>query len=63
MTKQIFFWEKKIPVSSRITFQLTNANLLSSNITQHDKFKKATFSSKTFIETNNIFAIRGKNSS
>ena len=34
-------------------------------ITQHVKFTKAgnltkTFSSKTFIETNNIFAIRGK---
>ena len=33
----------------------------SSHITQHDKFVKATFSSKIFFETNNIFAIRGKN--
>ena len=41
------------------------ANLLSSKITQHDKFTKAgnfteIFSSETFIETSNIFAIRSK---
>ena len=39
------------------------ANLLSSKITQHDKFTQAgnfteIFSSETFIETNNIFAIK-----
>ena len=28
--------------------------------TQHDEFIKATFSIEEFIETNNIFAIRGK---
>ena len=33
---------------------------LSSHITQHDEFIKATFSSEIFLETNNIFAIRGK---
>ena len=43
---------KKNPVSSRITFQRTYANLLSSNIKQHDEFIKATFSSEKFIETN-----------
>ena len=31
---------------------------LSSHITKHDEFIKATFSSKIFFETNNIFAIR-----
>ena len=51
--------------SPRITFQHMYANLLSSKITQHDKFTKAgnfteIFSSETFIETSNIFAIRGK---
>ena len=51
--------------SSRITFQPTNANLLSSQITQHNKFTKAenltkTFSSENVIETNNIFASKGK---
>ena len=47
--------------SSRITFQPTYANLLSSKIT-HDKFTKSgnLFSNEKFIETNNIFAIRGK---
>ena len=50
--------------SPRITFQHMYANLLSSKIT-HDKFTKAgnfteIFSSETFIETSNIFAIRGK---
>ena len=30
---------------------------LSSHITQHDEFIKATFSSEIFFETNNIFAI------
>ena len=54
--------------SSRITFQPTYANLLSSKITQHDKFTKAgnlkkNFSSEKCIETNNVFAIRGKNPS
>ena len=34
---------------------------LSSHITQHDEFIRATFSSEIFFETNNIFAIRGKN--
>ena len=34
---------------------------LSSHITQHDEFIKATFSSEIFFETKNIFAIRGKN--
>ena len=34
---------------------------LSSHITQHDEFIKATLSSEIFFETNNIFAIRGKN--
>ena len=34
---------------------------LSSHITQHDEFIKATFSSEIFFETNSIFAIRGKN--
>ena len=33
---------------------------LSSHITEHDEFINATFSSKIFFETNNIFAIRGK---
>ena len=33
---------------------------LSSHITQHHEFIKATFSSEIFFETNNIFAIRGK---
>ena len=33
---------------------------LSSHITKHDEFVKATFSSEIFFETNNIFAIRGK---
>ena len=33
---------------------------LSSHITKHDEFIKATFSSEIFFETNNIFAIRGK---
>ena len=33
---------------------------LSSHLTQHDEFIKATFSSEIFFETNNIFAIRGK---
>ena len=51
--------------SSRITFQPTYANFLSLKITQYDKFTKAgnltkTFSSEKFIETNNVFAIRGK---
>ena len=51
--------------SPRITFQHMHANLLSSKITQHDKFTKAghfteIFSSETFIETSNKFAIRGK---
>ena len=32
---------------------------LSSHITKHDEFIKATFSSEIFFETNNIFAIRG----
>ena len=32
---------------------------LSSHITKHDEFIKATFSSEQFFETNNIFAIRG----
>ena len=52
--------------SPHITFQPMYANLLRLNITctQHDKFTKAgnltkTFSSKTFLETNNILAIRG----
>ena len=35
---------------------------LSSHITQHNEFIKGTFSSEIFFETNNIFAIRGKNS-
>ena len=34
---------------------------LSSHIIKHDEFIKATFSSEKFFETNNIFAIRGKN--
>ena len=34
---------------------------LSSHITQHDEFIRATFSSEIFFETNNIFATRGKN--
>ena len=34
---------------------------LSSHITQHHEFIKATFSSEICFETNNIFAIRGKN--
>ena len=34
---------------------------LSSHIIKHDEFIKATFSSEQFFETNNIFAIRGKN--
>ena len=34
---------------------------LSSHIIKHDEFIKATFSSENFFETNNIFAIRGKN--
>ena len=51
--------------SSQITFQPTYAKLLSSKITKHIKFTKAwnltkIFSSEKFIETNNIFAIRGK---
>ena len=51
--------------SFRITFQPTYANLLSSKITQHDKYAKAgnltkTFSNQKRIKTNNIFAIRGK---
>ena len=33
---------------------------LSSHITQHDEFMKATFFSEIFFKTNNIFAIRGK---
>ena len=33
---------------------------LSSHIIKHDEFIKATFSSEQFLETNNIFAIRGK---
>ena len=33
---------------------------LSSHITQHYEFIKATFSSEIFFETNNIFAVRGK---
>ena len=42
---------------SSITFQPTHANLLSSKITQHDKFTKAgnltkTFSSENVLETN-----------
>ena len=32
---------------------------LSSHITKHDEFIKATFSSEIFFETNNTFAIRG----
>ena len=52
----------KNPVSLRITFQRTHANLLSSNVTQHGEFIKATFSSKKFIETKNIFSFRGKKS-
>ena len=32
---------------------------LSSHITKHDEFIKATFPSEIFFETNNIFAIRG----
>ena len=49
---------------SRITFQPTYANL-SSKITQHVKFTKAAnltkiFSSEKFIDTNNIFTIKGK---
>ena len=32
---------------------------LSSHITKHDEFIKATFSSEIFFETNYIFAIRG----
>ena len=32
---------------------------LSSHITKHDEFIKATFSSEIFFEANNIFAIRG----
>ena len=51
--------------SPLITFQHMYANLLSSKITQRDKFTKAgnftkIFSSETFIETSNIFAIKGK---
>ena len=34
---------------------------LSSHITQHDEFIKATISSEIVFETNNIFVIRGKN--
>ena len=34
---------------------------LSSHIIKHDEFIKATFSREQFFETNNIFAIRGKN--
>ena len=34
---------------------------LSSHIMKHDEFITATFSSEQFYETNNIFAIRGKN--
>ena len=34
---------------------------LSSHITQHDEFIKATFSSEIYFEANKIFAIRGKN--
>ena len=48
---------------SPITFQHMYANLLSSKITQHDKFTQAgnfteIFSSETVIDTNNIFAIK-----
>ena len=51
--------------SPRITFQHMYANLLSSKITEHDKFTKAgnfteIFSIETFIETSNIFVTRGK---
>ena len=35
---------------------------LSLRIIKHDEFIRATFSSEQFFETNNIFAIRGKNS-
>ena len=34
---------------------------LSSHIIKHDEFIKATFTSEQFFETNNIFAVRGKN--
>ena len=50
--------------SSRITFQPTYANLLSSNITQHEFTKEnltITLSTEKCIETNNVFAIRAKN--
>ena len=55
-------YQKNFP---RITFQHMYANLLSSKITQHDKFTKAgnfteIVSTETFLETSNIFAIRGK---
>ena len=46
------------PILTRKCF--TIAIKLSSHITQHDEFIKATFSSEIFFETNNIFAIRGK---
>ena len=55
--------------SSRITFQPTYANLLSSNITQHDEFTKENRTKKPFPAKNVLkqttykFAIRGKNPS
>ena len=62
----LFSWLMRYHKNSpRFTFQHMYANLLSSKITQHDKFTKAgnfteIFYSETFIETSNIFAIRGK---
>ena len=41
------------------TIAIKTIQLISSHITKHIEFMKATFSSEIFFETNNIFAIRG----
>ena len=46
---------------SNVAYKQLARTSLSSFITQHDEFIKATFSNENFFETNNIFAIRGKN--
>ena len=49
-------------ILTRKCFTIAIKNIqLSSHIMKHDEFIKATFSSEKFFETNNIFAIRGKN--
>ena len=53
LTLTWFIWDRNIAL--HITLYSVNS------IMKHDEFIKATFSSENFFETNNIFAIRGKN--